>query len=154
MKPAMPDEPRDLSALGFDFGLKRTGVAIGQTITSTASPVTTVVSKEKGQANFLELDKLVTEWKPDALVVGIPLNMDGSEQPLTQAAKTFANSLKKRYHLPVYGVDERLSTIEAKEQLFEKGGYRKLKSNEIDHYAAVLILNTWLTTENKEELRI
>ncbi len=126
--------------LGFDFGTKRIGVAVGQTITQTARPLETVKAQQ-----WDAIDKLVKHWQPDALVVGIPLNMDGSEQKLTQLAKQFVTALKNRYQLPTYEMDERLTTQSVRENLFSKGGYKALHKEAIDSLAAQLILQNWLT---------
>lgn len=129
--------------LGFDYGSKRIGVAVGQTVTKTARALATVKAKS-GTPQWDVLDKIIKVWQPDALVVGIPLNMNGTEQPLTQDAKKFADELKTRYNRPVFGVDERLSTKDARERLFNEGGYKALQSGMIDSVAAQLILQTWL----------
>lgn len=137
--------------LGFDFGMKRIGIAVGQTITQTARPLETIKAKH-GVPEWDKLNKLIKIWQPDLLVVGIPLNMDGTEQPLTQAAKQFADSLREAYKLPVYGIDERLSTKDARERLFNQGGFKALQHGQVDSVAAQLILQNWLSqhTENKE----
>ena len=129
--------------LGFDFGTKRIGVAVGQTVTQSARPLETLKAQQ-GIPQWPQVDKLIKVWQPDALVVGIPLNMDGTEQPLTLLAQNFLNALKERYQLPVYGIDERLSTVDARERIFEQGGYKALKSGQIDSVAAQLILQNWL----------
>lgn len=129
--------------LGFDFGMKRIGVAVGQTITQTARPLMTLKAKQ-GIPPWETLDKLIKTWQPDALIVGIPLNMDGTEQPLTIAAQRFADSLKQRFNLPVHGIDERLSTKDARERLFAEGGYKALQNGQVDSMAAQLILQNWL----------
>lgn len=139
MKPVMPENQ---TLLGFDFGLKYIGVAVGQTVTGTATALITLQAKN-GIPNWDEINALINEWKPAGLVVGIPLNMDGSEQQLTAEAKKFAQALE-RFHLPVYRVDERLTTKEARQRLFETGGYRALKKSQVDSFAAKLILETWL----------
>lgn len=131
--------------LGFDFGMKRIGVAVGQTITQTARPLTTLAAKA-GVPQWDNLNKLIKMWQPDALVVGIPLNMDGSEQPLTVAARQFAAALNAHYQLPIYEMDERLSTKDARERLFAEGGYKALQNGQIDSVAAQLILQNWLTS--------
>ena len=93
--------------LGFDFGMKRIGVAVGQTVTKTARPLG-VVKATQGSPQWDVLNKLINTWKPDALVVGIPLNMDGTEQRLTEAAKQFANLLHERFQLPVPNFGRRM----------------------------------------------
>jgi putative Holliday junction resolvase len=129
--------------LGFDFGMKRIGVAVGQTITKSARPLVTLKAHQ-GVPQWEVLNKLIKTWQPDALVVGIPLNMDGTEQPLTQAAKIFIDALQQRYELPVHGIDERLSTKDARERLFNQGGYKALQEGQVDSVAAQLILQNWL----------
>jgi len=131
------------TVLGFDFGMKRIGLAVGQTITSHASPLATLKAKD-GVPNWVDLDKSIIEWQPQALVVGIPLNMDGSTQLVTFAARKFAKKLKQKFKIPVYQVDERLTTIEARARLFETGGFRQLESSEVDSIAAVVITEQWL----------
>lgn len=128
--------------LGFDFGMKRIGVAVGQTVTRTARPLGVIQAKE-GIPQGDALDKIIKTWQPDALIVGIPLNMDGTEQAVTEFAKRFAEFLKERFKLPVYGIDERLTTKDARDQLFAKGGYKALQNAQVDSVAAQLILETW-----------
>jgi putative Holliday junction resolvase len=135
---------------GFDFGMKRIGVAVGQTVTKTARPLQTIQAN-KGVPEWNTLTKLVNKWRPDALIVGIPLNMDGTEQPLTLAAQKFADSLRDRFKLPVYGMDERLTSVEAKAGVFNEGGYKALKNAEIDSVAAQLILQNWLAQIDENE---
>lgn len=129
--------------LGFDFGMKRIGVAVGQTVTQSARPLVTLKANQ-GVPQWELVDKLIKSWQPDALIVGIPLNMDGTEQPLTEVAREFSQSLQKRYELPVYGMDERLSTKDARERLFNQGGYKALQEGQVDSVAAQLILENWL----------
>lgn len=129
--------------IGFDFGMKRIGVAVGQTVTKTARPLG-VVNAKQGLPDWITLTKYIKTWHPDAFVVGIPLNMDGTEQPLTSAARAFADSISERFQLPVYGIDERLTSVEAKSRVFEEGGYKALKNSAIDSFAAQLILQNWL----------
>lgn len=129
--------------LGFDFGMKRIGVAVGQTITQSARPLGTIKAS-RGIPQGDSLDQFVKRWHPDAFVVGIPLNMDGTEQPITSAARQFVNLLRERYHLPVFEMDERLSTKDARERVFKQGGYKALQETEIDSIAAQLILQNWL----------
>ena len=129
--------------LGFDFGYKRIGVAVGQQITCSARPLTTLAAR-LGVPNWEEVQKIINEWRPQALIVGLPTCIDDSEQYTTTAARDFAGELEKRYLLPVHLVDERLSTVEARAQLFAKGGYRKIKQSQVDSFAACIILEQWL----------
>jgi putative holliday junction resolvase len=142
------DSPETL--LGFDFGMKRIGVAVGQTVTKTARPLG-MIKADQGTPHWETISKLIKTWQPDAFVVGIPLNMDGTEQPLTLAAKHFSSLLQQRFNLPVFGMDERLTSIEAKARLFESGGYKALQNTSIDSIAAQLILQNWLTQTNHNE---
>jgi putative Holliday junction resolvase len=129
--------------LGLDFGTKRIGVAIGQMITATARPLS-VIKADKGAPAWDALDKIIKEWQPAALVVGLPLNMDGTKQPITKQAENFAELLRQRYNLPIYMADERLSTREARDHIFQQGGYRALTANPVDGMAAQIILTSWL----------
>lgn len=132
-----------MTVIGFDFGMKSIGVAVGQTYTKTARAISALPAKQ-GQPNWDNVESLIKDWKPEAFIVGIPLNMDGTEQPITHAAKSFAKQLEKRFHLPVHLVDERLSTVEAREKLFDQGGFKALKKAIIDSTSAQLILESWL----------
>jgi putative Holliday junction resolvase len=129
--------------LGFDFGMKRIGVAVGQTVSSTASPLFAIQAKD-GIPNQNKLAELIKNWQPDALVVGVPLNMDASEQHTSFAARKFAKRLQHTFKLTVHFYDERLTTVEAKSRLFELGGYKKLEAGKIDSVAACLILEGWM----------
>lgn len=136
--------------IAFDFGMKRIGMAIGQTLTQTARPLTTLNAKD-GTPNWNELEKLMKKWRPDALVVGIPLNMDGTEQPISQHARAFANLLKDQYNLPVFEMDERLTTKDARERLFAEGGFKALQDGQVDQVAAQLILQNWFADHLKDK---
>lgn len=133
------------SFLGFDYGARRIGVAIGQELTRTAEPLTTLAASA-GRPDWVALDKLVAEWRPDALVVGLPLNMDGTEHEVSEAARRFGNRLQGRYNLPVHLVDERLSSIEAESHLRESRlpKQKRHAKEAIDQVAARLILESWL----------
>ena len=135
----MPDEVY----LGFDFGFKRIGVAVGQRLTCSASPLATLPAKQ-GIPDWTLIQKLISQWNPHALIVGLPTCIDNSELYTTSAARRFAKLLRKQSLLAVHLVDERLSTVEAREQLFSHGGYRKLKNSEVDSIAACVILEQWL----------
>lgn len=128
--------------LAFDFGLARIGVAVGQSITKTASPLETLKAQD-GKPNWQLVEALLEQWKPQKVIIGEPLNMDGSDQAITQRARKFANQIHGRYGVPIEMFDERLSSAEAREAVFEFGGYKKLKKSQIDSIAAVLILESW-----------
>jgi len=128
--------------IAFDFGLARIGVAVGQAITSTASPLDTLRANN-GKPDWDKVAALLTQWQPTRILVGEPLNMDGSDQEITLRARKFANQIHGRFGLAVEMVDERLSSVAARDELFEYGGYRKLKKSQIDSIAAALILESW-----------
>ncbi len=129
--------------LGFDFGYRRIGVAVGQTITASARPLTTLRANQ-GCPNWQEVTKLIQQWNPAELIVGLPTTINGKIQYTTEPAKQFAEQLHQIFGLPVHLVDERLTTKEARSNIFEQGGYKQLKKSEVDAYAAALILEQWL----------
>jgi putative Holliday junction resolvase len=130
-----------LCALGFDYGTKHLGVAVGQTVTGTATPLTTLAVRD-GKPDFDRIEALIKEWQPSVLVVGEPLNMDGSEQIMTVKARRFARQLAGRFRLPVETADERLSTVEARRIMATQG-----RLDQADHpLAACVILESWLST--------
>ncbi|HGJ5875956.1 MAG TPA: Holliday junction resolvase RuvX [Arsenophonus sp.] len=128
--------------IAFDFGTLSIGIAIGQEITATARPLTALKAKD-GKPNWLEIEKILQKWQPELVIVGLPLNMDGTEQPISNQARKFANRLHGRFRIQVTLHDERLTTIEAKAQLFNQGGYRALNRSKIDSISAVIILESW-----------
>lgn len=141
-----PDQPHSAvsyTLLGFDFGMKRIGVAVGQTLTRTANSLPNLTARD-GVPDWQQVTNLIRDWHPQALVVGKPLNMDGTAQPLTKAAQSFAKSLQERYHLPVHEMDERLSSVAARNEVFSKGGYRALQNKSVDGVAAQIILLDWM----------
>lgn len=131
--------------LGFDFGLKHIGVAVGQSITQSATPLTHLKAQD-GIPNWTLIQALIEQWRPQVLIVGLPLNMDGSQQFLTLAAQRFINRLKERFGLAVYAVDERLSSWEAKKLMSHKTAAKKNKSLKIHAYAAALLVDQWLAS--------
>ena len=135
-------EPGQRTLLGFDFGTRSIGVAIGQEITGSAQPLRALKAND-GVPNWEEIDKLLQEWQPDRVIVGLPLNMDGTEQPLTARARKFANRIHGRFGVTVTLHDERLSTVEARSGLFEQGGYRALNKGKVDSASAVIILESY-----------
>ena len=133
--------------LGFDYGTKRIGVAVGQDISHSVTPLTTLPS-QNDKPDWDAISKLIAEWQPDRLVVGLPLHLDGSIQPLTEKAQRFGNQLKGRYNLPVEMMDERLTSHEAEAELAARGG--KVAKADIDALAAALILQSWLDQQSNE----
>ena len=147
----MPDAPdrhrtvTDLQTLlGFDFGLQRIGVAVGQELTGTATALATVRSRN-GKPDWDMITELIRTWRPDALVVGLPLHADGSESGFTRSVKRFILQLEDRYKLPVHSMDERLSSHAAAH--CEGEGKFELKSRGIDAVAAKEILVSWLQSK-------
>lgn len=128
--------------LGFDFGSKRIGVAVGQTITATATPLEILANKQ-GKPDWPAIEKLIQQWQPTSLVVGIPLCMDDQRQTMTEACERFARQLQGRFNLPVQQVDERLSSHEAQQRI--KSSY------EVDAVAAQVILETWFSQADNVE---
>ena len=137
----MSDKPR--TVLGFDYGEKRIGVAVGQSVTGSARALVTLNSKT-GQPDWQAIASLIQEWQPDALVVGLPMHMDGQHHEITEAAQRFGNRLRGRYNLPVVMVDERLTSHEAEQQFREEHG-RRPRPEEIDSLAAQIIVQDWLS---------
>lgn len=131
--------------LGFDFGTKSIGVAVGQQLTGTARALTALKAQD-GTPDWKLIEKLLKEWQPNYVVVGLPLNMDGTEQELTARARKFANRLHGRFGVRVELQDERLSTVEARADLFERGGFRALQKGQVDSQSAVIILEDWFDT--------
>ena len=130
------------TVMGFDFGTKSIGIAVGQEITGTANSVGAVKARD-GIPNWDEIATHINDWKPDLLVVGLPLNMDGTNQQVTFQAKKFANRLHNNFKLQVETQDERLTTTDAKTRLFEQGGYRNLGKGNVDCMSAVIILESF-----------
>ena len=137
------NNPRTL--LAFDFGTTRIGIAVGQDITMTATPLSPIKARD-GIPNWDTVKTFVDEWRPDGFVVGLPLNMDGSENEMCQRARKFANRLQGRYGKPSYMMDERLTSYEAKGSVMQQGGSRDFKTNSVDGIAAQMILESWFQT--------
>ena len=135
------DEP--ISALGFDYGTQRIGVAFGQSLTGTAQPICVLRARD-GIPDWAEIESLIAEWRPNLFVVGLPYNLDGSESDLMIRAVKFANRLNGRFNKPSYGMDERLSSVEAAERILEENRDSK-KRAAIDDIAAQIILQNWFS---------
>lgn len=125
--------------LGFDYGTKRIGVAIGQSLTGAARPLEVLHARDD-VPDWEAITRLIRTWQPTSLVVGLPIDMDGSEQDVTARARRFSRQLKGRYNLTVHLMDERLSSIEAASRLREQGK----PTNKRDAMAAQVILESWL----------
>lgn len=123
-----------LSFLAFDFGTRRVGVASGNSLTRSAQPLATVAAQ--GDERFALIGKLITEWQPSALVVGVPFHPDGAEHDNTRRARRFAHQLHGRFRLTVHEVDERYSTTEA----------LALGAADVDAASAAIILEQFLGT--------
>ena len=128
--------------ISFDYGLKSIGVAVGQSITGTASPLYALKAND-GVPDWNQVQALFDDWLPNRCIVGLPLNMDGTEQPISSRARTFANRLEGRFRKPVELWDERLTTVDAKAELFSLGGFKKLEKGKVDSVSACLILQSW-----------
>jgi len=137
--------------LGFDFGTKKIGVAVGQTSTASASPLQTIRSINQAP-NWEIIRQLIAEWQPVGLVVGISRQQDGTDNPVTPRMLKFCRQLEGRYALPVYQQDETLSTFEAKQMLFDEVHLGAAKMWDVqDQLAAQLILQTWLNQHTAKE---
>ncbi|MBL6817347.1 MAG: Holliday junction resolvase RuvX [Pseudomonadales bacterium] len=134
---------KPLAALSFDFGTQRIGVAFGQSISGTARPVC-VLKANDGIPDWEQVGRVIAEWSPDVLVIGLPYNLDGTESELLRRAVKFGNRLNGRFHKPCYGMDERLSSRAAIEQVMEESGSMTKKSG-IDDIAAQIILENWFS---------
>jgi len=156
---ATPDKPADRptdqigqrTLLAFDFGTKKIGVAVGQELTKSSSALPVLRSRDE-RPDWEGITQLIETWQPDALVVGIPLNMDGSENEMTLRAKRFSNRLAGRYNLAVYPADERLTTREAARDCYDphnKHGHKHTRRHkghmEVDSVAAQIILETFFS---------
>ncbi len=130
------------TVLAFDFGEKRIGVATGETLLASAHPLT-VIRAESNDERFAAIGKLIAEWQPEQLVVGLPTHADGTPHEMTRLATKFAERLQKRFNLPVAMADERLSSLDAEARLRETGRNAKSAKPLLDAVAAQLILQTW-----------
>ncbi len=130
------------TVLAFDFGEKRVGVAVGETLVKTANPLTTIAS-EINSTRFDAIEQLIQEWQPKLLIVGLPTYLDGSEHDITHLSKKFAQRLAGRFELPVMMIDERLSSAEAAQHLSQAGIKGREQKTMIDAVAAQVILQSY-----------
>jgi putative Holliday junction resolvase len=134
--------------LGFDYGARRIGVAVGQTLTGTASPLATIECGDR--PDWDAIGALIAEWRPQRLIVGLPRHLDGRDHELKPVIERFARQLEGRFGLPVALVDERLTSAEANARLVEtrqKGRRKKIRKDEIDRLSAAILLETWMSGE-------
>jgi putative Holliday junction resolvase len=135
--------------LGFDFGARRIGVAVGQRTTCTASSLETIANGR--EPDWGALDRLVRDWKPRQLLVGLPLNAEGEETDMSRNARRFGESLRERYGLDVHYADERLSSRAAEGRFAElraAGTLRRKHARRLDAMSAQVILESWLVSRN------
>jgi putative Holliday junction resolvase len=140
------------TVLGFDFGTRRIGVAVGNCLTRGARALEVVANGMQGP-DWPRLDVLLREWQPAALLVGLPLTMEGQEQQTSRAARAFATALGARYRLPLHLVDERLTSIEAASRFADRrasGQTRRKHAQALDAVAAEIIVETWLAEKGSE----
>jgi len=138
----MLDNNNPLTALAFDFGTRSIGAAVGQTLSESATELPTLKAKD-GIPNWQQLEQLLCEWAPNVIVVGLPVNMDGSEMEMTRRARKFGNRIHGRFGVKVEFADERLTTHEAKAEARQQGHKGNYHDNPIDSIAARLILEGW-----------
>jgi len=130
------------TVLGFDYGELRVGVALGQSITGCGRPLTTLRNRERHSIDWAAIGTLIEQWRPQALVVGLPVDDDGVPYPVAEAIRRFGNRLHGRFGLPVYYADERLTSNEATRRMQAPAGKRRNEAP-IDAMAAAVILDTW-----------
>jgi putative Holliday junction resolvase len=135
--------------MAFDFGTRRIGVAVGQELLGSGQPVALIPARD-GIPDWQQIESLLEEWRPDLVVVGLPLNMDDTENDMCARARKFGKRLHGRYHVPVEMVDERLTSFEAKGEVMAAGGSRDFGRHGVDDRAAVLILETFFSTVRTE----
>jgi putative Holliday junction resolvase len=142
-----PDFTRpSCSYIGIDFGLANMGIALGQSITKMAAALKTIHIKDK-KFKWGELDDIIKQWQPAAIIIGLPLTEDGEQQLITKQASNFAKKLIIRYRIPVIEVDERFSSMQAQDDFAEarrQGNAKRKHSKNLDAHAAKNILQRWL----------
>ncbi|HZV53420.1 MAG TPA: Holliday junction resolvase RuvX [Rhodocyclaceae bacterium] len=136
--------------LAFDFGTRRIGVAVGEMMLGIARPLTTI-SAEANDARFAAIGKLIEEWRPNRLIVGLPLSLDGEASEMTDRCRRFARQLEGRYRLPVVLVDERLTSTAAEERLRERGLDWRQRKATLDAEAAATLLQSYFDERQHED---
>ncbi|MFA6311321.1 MAG: Holliday junction resolvase RuvX [Sterolibacterium sp.] len=137
--------------LAFDFGLKRIGVAIGESLLGQARALTAIAA-EASDARFAAIAELIAEWQPARLVVGLPQSMDGGEHAMSARCRRFAHQLEGRFGLPVSLVDERLSSAEAERRLADAGLDWRARKQQVDAAAAQIILQDYFDAQNTAQI--
>ena len=143
--PATPDLSTPKTILAFDFGLRRIGVAVGQDVTGSASPLGTVANRDEG-IDHDAIATVISEWQPSSLVVGMPSHVDDSPTEMQEPVKAFIDELRQ-YGLPINTVDERYTSVEAERALKQAraaGSRRRISKETIDSAAAVIIAERFL----------
>ena len=137
--------------LAFDYGLKRIGVAIGNSLTATATPLTTMIQTDSGP-DWQEVDHIITSWEPESLLLGLPQNDTKSGKILCDKIKKFGRQLQTRYDLPLSYIDESLTSIEAEaalKQARQSGRRKRIQKTDIDQQAAAIMLRQWFNQQHQ-----
>ncbi len=134
-----------MQIIAFDFGEKKIGVAVGQTSTNTSSPLQIIFNKDN-KTNWISISSLLDEWKPDLILLGKPLNMEGSESVIMKKVDKFYKELKSIYDADIEFVDERLTTFEAREILKDE------KHDNVDAHAAKILIDNWFDINREKNI--
>ena len=134
-----------MQIIAFDYGEKKIGVAVGQTSTNTSSPLQIIFNKDD-KTNWISISSLLDEWKPDLILLGKPLNMDGSESEIMKKVDKFYKELKSIYDADIEFVDERLTTFEAREILKDE------KHDNVDAHAAKILIDNWFDINREKNI--
>ena len=134
-----------MQIIAFDYGEKKIGVAVGQTSTNTSSPLQIIFNKDN-KTNWISISSLLDEWKPDLILLGKPLNMDGSESEIMKKVDKFYKELKSIYDADIEFVDERLTTFEAREILKDE------KHDDVDAHAAKILIDNWFDINREKNI--
>ena len=137
---------RHETVMALDFGLRNIGIAVGNTLSGTAQPLA-IIGARDGVPDWAAFSQLLDEWRPQRILVGLPLNMDGTQSELAQRAEKFSRQIEGRFGHTVTLVDERLSSREAKNNALADGHNGDFSAEPIDHHAATIILTTWLNDQ-------
>ena len=133
-----------MQIIAFDYGTKKIGVAVGQTETYTSSPLQIIINKDD-KVNWSEISILLNEWKPELIIIGKPLNMDGSDSEIMKQVEKFYQKLKNTYDINLEYIDERLTTFEAKQILEDTD------INQVDANAAKILIDNWFEINDKKK---